>query len=91
MELTIDGARVPIEQKSKKARTLTVSGLSQGTHKYFLFCPREVYGPDLGEMEVGPGAGVFQVHFSQRLKVAYADFPKPPKTEGAGPIRAVLE
>jgi hypothetical protein len=75
LELTIDGARVPVEQKGRSGRTLTVSGLSEGTHRYFFYCPAEVIGPDKGEFEIGPGAGVFQVHFSQKLRVAFRDAP----------------
>jgi hypothetical protein len=95
LELTIDGARVPVEQRGRRARTLTVSGLSEGTHRYFFYCPAEVIGPDKGEFEVGPGAGVFQVHFSQKLRVAYRDAPAPggaaPADAAPGGVSAVLE
>jgi hypothetical protein len=94
LELTINGSRVPVEQRKKRARTLTVSGLPVGTHRYFFFCPAEVVGPDLGEIEMGPDGGVFQVHFSQRLRVAYPE-PAQEAAPGAwgagGGIAAVLE
>jgi hypothetical protein len=91
LELTINGSRVPVEQRAKRARTLTVSGLAPGTHRYFFYCPDEAIGPDLGEFEMGPDAGVFQVHFSQRLRVAYHE-PAAPAPGGApGGPAAVLE
>jgi hypothetical protein len=91
LELTIDGSRVPVEQKRKRARTLTVSGLAPGAHRYFFFCPAEAIGPDAGEFEIGPGPGVFQVHFSQRLRAAYAEPPQAPPRPQAGGVAAVLE
>jgi len=93
LELTINGSRVPVEQKKKKARTLTVSGLPVGTHRYFFFCPTEVIGPDLGEIEMGPDNGVFQVHFSQRLRMSHKDsiHVATPKATDTGGIVAVLE
>jgi hypothetical protein len=94
LELTIDGARIPVEQRGRSGRTLTVSGLSEGTHRYFFYCPAEVMGPDKGEFEIGPGAGVFQVHFSQKLRVAYAEAPGARGLAPApahGGVTAVLE
>jgi len=93
LELTINGERVPVAQKKKKARTLTVTGLPVGTHRYFIYCPADVMGPDLGDVEMGPNAGVFQVHFSQRMRVAYREPSQEttPKTAGTGGIAAVLE
>jgi len=93
LELTINGERVPVAQKKKKARTLTVTGLPVGAHRYFLYCPADVMGPDLGDIEMGPDAGVFQVHFSQRMRVAYRDpsHEAAQKAAGTGGIAAVLE
>ena len=70
IDLTINGVRVPVEQKKKKARHLTVSGLSEGMHIYYIASYQEVIGPDYGEFEVGPDGGVFQVHFVRKLKAA---------------------
>jgi hypothetical protein len=92
MDLVIDGVRIPVEQKTKKARTLTVSGLSEGKHQYHISCRREAVGPDVGEIEIVPSKGIFQVHFSQRLKTTiYTSDDTPPAAEGIPGVKAVLE
>jgi len=93
LDITIDGIRVPIEQKKKKGRTLTISGLSEGKHTYFLVAYREIIGPDLGEFEIGPDGGVFQVHFAKRLKLAFANptLASVPTAPGIPGVTAVLE
>jgi len=92
VELLINGTRIPVEQKRKRGKRLTISGLSQGTHRYFIASHIEVIGPDMGEIEIGPDTGVFQVHFSQRLRSttygAHRDSPTPASVPG---LRAVLE
>jgi hypothetical protein len=71
VDLTINGVRIPIEQKKKKVQWLTVSGLSQGKHNYFITSHMEAIGPDYGDFEIGPDEGVFQVHFARKLKAAF--------------------
>jgi hypothetical protein len=93
LELTINGERVPVAQKKKKGKILTVTGLPVGSHRYFFYCPADVMGPDLGDIEMGPDSGVFQVHFSQKMRMAYRN-PSQETTQnaaGAGGIAAVLE
>jgi hypothetical protein len=93
LDITIDGVRIPIEQKKKKGRTLTISGLSEGKHTYFLVAYREIIGPDLAEFEIGPDKGIFQVHFAKRLKLAFANptLAAAPIAEGIPGVAAVLE
>lgn len=92
IDLTIDGVRIPITQKKKKARVLTVSGLSQGKHNYFIASHADVIGPDFGEFEIGPTEGVFQVHFAQKLKaVLFEGESIAPAAEGIPGVTAVLE
>jgi hypothetical protein len=93
LDITIDGIRIPIEQKKKKGRTLTISGLSEGKHTYFLVAYREIIGPDLGEIEIGPTEGVFRVHFAKRLKLAFANptLASVPTAPGIPGVTAVLE
>ena len=93
VDLTIDGTRIPITQKNKKAQVLTVSGLSQGKHSYFIASHADVIGPDFGEFEVGPTEGVFQVHFAQKLKAVLFDTGEAtaPSAEGLPGVTAVLE
>jgi len=93
LELALNGVRIPVEQKKKKAKRLTISGLSQGVHRYFIASLVDVIGPDVGEVEIGPDAGVFQVHFSQRLKIVAYDLAQTavPKPDGLPGVKAVLE
>jgi len=93
LDITIDGIRIPIEQKKKKGRTLTISGLSGGKHTYFLVAYREIIGPDFGEIEIGPKEGVFRVHFAKRLKLAFANptLASVPTAPGIPGVTAVLE
>jgi len=93
VELALNGVRIPVEQKKKKAKRLTISGLSLGTHRYFIASQVDVIGPDVGEVEIGPDSGVFQVHFAQRLKVAAytAAQAAAPRPESVSGVTAVLE
>jgi hypothetical protein len=93
LDIAIDGVRIPIEQKKKKGQTLTISGLSEGRHTYFLVAYREIIGPDVGEFEVGPNEGIFQVHFAKRLKLAFANptLAAAPAATGIPGVTAVLE
>ena len=92
LDVTIDGVRIPVEQKKKKVQLLTISGLSQGKHYYFLASPQDVIGPDYGEFEIGPDEGVFQIHFANRLKTALVETgTSAPVPEGIPGVTAVLE
>jgi hypothetical protein len=93
VDLTIDGVRVPVTQKNKKAQVLIVSGLSQGRHTYFIASHLDIIGPDFGEFEIGPDKGVFQVHFAQKLKAALYETvgSLAPKPEGIPGVTAMLE
>jgi hypothetical protein len=92
LDITIDGVRIPVEQKKKKAQLLTIRGLSQGKHYYFISSPHDLIGPDLGDFEIGPDEGIFQIHFANRLKVALVEAGAPaPEAEGIAGVTAVLE
>jgi len=93
VDLTIDGVRVPVTQKNKKAQVLLVRGLSEGKHTYFIASHLDIIGPDFGEFEIGPDKGVFQVHFAQKLKAALYETGEiiAPKPEGIPGVTAVLE
>lgn len=92
LDITIDGIRIPVKQKKKKAQLLTISGLSQGKHYYFFASHFDVIGPDYGEFEIGPDEGVFQIHFSNRLKAALIGAgSSAPVPEGIPGVVAVLE
>ena len=93
VDLTIDGVRVPVRRKTKKAQVLTIAGLSEGTHRYHISGWVEVFGPDLGEVEIGSEGGVFQVHFAQRLRTTIYKGREEaaPPAEGIAGVTAVLE
>ncbi|MDR0498741.1 MAG: hypothetical protein LBH03_03265 [Holophagales bacterium] len=93
VDLTINGVRVPVTQKNKKAQVLIVSGLSQGKHTYFIASHLDIIGPDFGEFEMDSDKGVFQVHFAQKLKATLYDTGETlaPKPEGISGVTAVLE
>jgi len=93
VDLTIDGVRVPVTQKRKRAQVLLVSGLSQGKHTYFIASHLDIIGPDFGEFEIGPDKGVFQVHFAQKLRAVLYETGETlaPKPEGIPGVTAVLE
>ncbi|MCL1894510.1 MAG: hypothetical protein FWG02_09825 [Holophagaceae bacterium] len=92
VDLTIDGTRIPVVQKQKKVQLLTISGLSLGKHYYFITSHVDAIGPDYGEFEIGSDEGVFQIHFSNRLKAALLETGHSvPVAEGIPGVKAILE
>jgi hypothetical protein len=93
VDLTINGVRIPVEQKKKKVRWLTVSGLPEGKHNYFIASHMEALGPDYGDFEIGPGEGVFQTHFARKLKAIFYNTggSASPAAEGIPGVTAVLD
>jgi hypothetical protein len=93
IDLTINGIRVPVEQKKKRARFLTIKGLSQGKHIYFITSHSDVIGPDYGEFEIGTEEGVFQIHFARRLRseLHSTGDSTAPRPEGIPGVTAVLD
>lgn len=93
IELTLDGTRIPVEQQGKKGfRQLLVTGLASGKHRYFISSPRDSFGPDLGEVEIGPAKGIRMEVFAQKFAAVLYGTPEPlPPAEGLPGIRAVLQ
>jgi hypothetical protein len=92
VELTIDGVRIPVDQKIKKGRHLTITGLAAGKHSYFLLSPREAFGPDQGDLVLPADKGIFVFTFSQSFNSVLYGAPAPiPVSEGLPGVRAVLE
>jgi len=92
VELTLDGVRVPVTQKVKSGQHLVVKGLGLGRHKYFISGPKDAFGPDQGEFELGLGAGAFIVAFSTNFDAAlYGKAEPAPVAEGLPGVQATLE
>lgn len=94
VDLTLDGARIPVEglKKGKKARSLVVSGLQAGKHRFFIYSSRDAFGADQGEFEVGGTQGVFLVTFAQSFdSVLYGKAEALPPAEGIPGVKARLE
>ena len=94
VELVVDSVRVPVEQprKVKKARALTITGLANGKHKYFLSSQRDAFSPDQGEFELEAAKGLFFISFTQHFDAVLYGKPEPlPKAEGIPGVKAILE
>ncbi len=92
VELTLDGVRVPVAQKVKAGQLLVVRGLAPGRHRYFLSGPRDAFGPDQGEFELGGAQGVLVRTFSTEFdSVLYGRQEAPPPAEGLPGVQASLE
>ncbi len=94
VELTLDGVRIPVEalKKGKKAQRLVLSGLAPGKHRFFLYSPRDAFGPDQGEFEATSASGTYLVTFAQAFNAVLYGQPEPlPPAEGLPGVRARLE
>ncbi|MDP2874589.1 MAG: hypothetical protein Q8O00_00305 [Holophaga sp.] len=93
LELTLDGIRVPVEptKKNKKARALMITGLTPGKHRFFLYSPRDAFGPDQGEFEIAAGNGAYVMTFAQAFNaVLYGKPDALAPAEGIPGVRAYL-
>lgn len=91
VELTLDGARIPVQQLPKNARILQVKGLTPGKHRFFLTSQRETFSPDMGELDLPADKGVYQVTLTQRLDAVLYGKPDPlPTAEGLPGVTATL-
>lgn len=91
VELSIDGARIPVQQLPKPATSLVVKGLAPGNHRFFLTSQREIFSPDLGELTMSGDRGVYQVTLTQRLDSVLYGTPDPlPVAEGLTGVTAML-
>ena len=94
VDLTVDGTRVPVTLagKKKKGKSLAVSGLAPGRHRFVLLSPLEAFGPDQMELELGEARGEYRVVFAQSLKSVLYGKPEPaPVAAGLPGVRATLE
>jgi hypothetical protein len=91
VELSLDGARIPVQQLPKGATSLVVKGLAQGKHRFFLTSQRETFSPDLGELEMGADKGLYQITLVQKLDAVLYGKPDPlPTAEGLPGVTAAL-
>lgn len=91
LELSLDGARIPMQQLPKGATSLVVRGLAPGKHRFFLTSQRETFSPDQGELDMGADKGVYIVTLSQQLDaVLYGKPDLLPAAEGLPGVTAVL-
>jgi hypothetical protein len=91
VELTLDGARIPVQQLPKGATTLRISGLAPGKHRFFLTSQHETFSPDSGELDLAADKGLYQVTLTQQLDAVLYGKPDPlPPAEGLPGVTAHL-
>jgi hypothetical protein len=91
VELSLDGARIPVQQLPKGATSLVVKGLPTGKHRFFLTSQREAFSPDLGEVDMAADKGIYQVTLVQKLDSVLYGKPDPlPTAEGLPGVTAAL-
>lgn len=91
VELSLDGARIPVQQLPKGAKSLVVKGLAPGKHRFFLSSQRETFSPDQGELDMGTDKGIYQVTLTQKLESVLYGKPDPlPTAEGLPGVSATL-
>ena len=91
VELSVDGARLPVQQLPKGAIALQVKGLSLGKHRFFLTSQHETFSPDSGELDFQAGKGIYQITLAQKLdSVLYGKADPLPVAEGIPGVTAVL-
>ncbi|WP_257304268.1 hypothetical protein [Geothrix campi] len=91
VELSLDGARIPVQQLPKGATSLIVKGLATGKHRFFLTSQREAFSPDLGELDMGADKGIYQITLIQKLDaVLYGKADPLPTAEGLPGVTAAL-
>jgi hypothetical protein len=94
VELTLDGVRIPVEplKKGKKAQSLVLTGITTGKHRFFLYSPRDAFGPDQGEFEATGTQGLYLVTFAQSFNaVLYGQAEALPPAAGVPGVKARLE
>ena len=91
VELSLDGARIPVQQLPKGATSLIVKGLASGKHRFFLTSQRETFSPDLGELDMAGDKGLYQITLVQKLDAVLYGKPDPlPTAEGLPGVTAAL-
>jgi len=91
VEISVDGARLAVQQLPKGATSLQVKGLTPGKHRFFLTSQRETFSPDQGELDCAADKGIYQITLTQKLDSVLYGKPDPlPAAEGLPGVSAVL-
>ncbi|HEX9081723.1 MAG TPA: hypothetical protein VF768_05550 [Holophagaceae bacterium] len=91
MELSLDGTRIPVTQLPKGARSMVIRGLAPGKHRFFLSSAREIFSPDLGDLDMPSDKGVYQIVLTQSFDAVLYGKPDPlPPAEGLPGVTAAL-
>jgi hypothetical protein len=91
VELSLDGARIPVQQSAKAAKSLQVTGLAPGKHRFFLTSQHEIFSPDTGELDMPADKGLYEVTLTQKLDAVLYGKPDPlPTAEGLPGVTATL-
>lgn len=91
LELSLDGTRIPVTQYPKGANSLVIKGITPGKHRYFLSSTREIFSPDLSDLEMPSNQGVYQIVLTQKFDAVLYGKPDPlPPAEGLPGVSAVL-
>lgn len=92
LDLSIDGVRVPVQQAKSTGKTLIVTGLKPGKHRFFLNSPMDAFGPDQAEIELKEGPGTYMMLFAQTFQATlYGTREALPAAEGLPGVKARLE
>jgi len=91
VELSLDGARIPVAQTPKASTSLVIKGLAPGKHRFFLSSAREIFSPDLSDLEMPADKGVYQIVLTQKFEAVLYGQPDPlPPAEGLPGVSATL-
>lgn len=91
VELSLDGTRIPVQQRPKGACILQVKGLAPGKHRYFLTSQHETFSPDAGVLDMPEDKGIYQITLTQQLvAVLYGKPDQLPAAEGLPGVTATL-
>lgn len=91
VELSLDGARIPVTQIPKGAISLVIKGLAPGKHRYFLSSPREIFSPDLSDLDMTTDKGIYQIVLTQKFEAVLYGQPDPlPPAEGLPGVSAAM-
>lgn len=91
VELSLDGARIAVTQAPKGATSLVIKGLAPGKHRFFLSSAREIFSPDLADLDMPADKGVYQIVLTQKFEaVLYGQQAPLPPAEGLPGVSAAL-
>ena len=91
LELSLDGTRIPVAQYPKGAKSLVIKGLAPGKHRFFLSSAREIFSPDLADLDMPGDKGIYQIVLTQKFDAVLYGQPDPlPPAEGLPGVSAAL-